>query len=1025
MTQGMNSTTTVQASYPRCSVTVYLTGTHTLATIYADSSNTPLANPFTANTNASWLFYSTTGTGVDVVMQGGTPLSFPSPFALTDLIPGGSGGGGGAPGGVNFDIQCKQDSFTFCGASIGTDSITKTNLAGSGWLNAAHQTPLGQFNYYRTNGVYSALMAQTGGGNNGIANAQSSANTNGMVEVSPDYADTEVMQFSPFISTQGLDKRDGSTYRLFRDPTQSYTTFDRSVWGTDPPLSGNYNKDHGLSISTNEGYGNTDDAGGAITSYGHGTVTANGYKPGLQSLGTKVLNCLHDEDCNVARTYVGYGGDVQSSGAEGIEHPDSTNRAEFKYIMGGGSIDQVTSTNQVHVGNHYGNIIAGTILEDTSVVRDTGCLIIAETPPVGSGYPRTVTTDPSCPHTQSNAWGQISVPVPQAANFKTGSPFTATVVLAHGSFSTSGGSACFVGYLQSEEAPYTATAASGGSQSVTFTLRHSSSNAPEFAVDGHCSAMRFLAERQSDGSGIISAPYYIVVGAPDTTHYWVLVSRGLLANSSSAPVMFGSQTAAYIPVPFPMTSTSRTSNIVTSTINNFNSQPSYRLIGTHNFIVSGCADSTFNVASVSLTASLAGDGTAITYTQPGSNANATTTGCSISLVGLNGFDVVGMAFVASVTNPAITPGSGTDGNNTPEIDGTYFLFPHDSALFAVGHTVEQPHAPRLGVSNLQFGTQASPGEAGTSRENNIESHSYDLWGNTGPGFVPYRYQFFQDPTGFQGNGGVHPPGNIWFQSTWIGQVWNDIPAPVGNGTVYRVHCPFFDCTKDQSYSLFTLDQNGGSVGVIGHNGFTKKLTLSSSGGVYLNTNVYVDGVGDPHMPTQVPGTNDNRGATTAFVQAAATALPRVTNIVTTSPIVGGPITTTGTISCPTCLVVGNVIHNDAANIQGTLFATATMLGPVFYEPNNALMQNIVIRLSGTISCTVAPTVEMMNLGTSPSTAYGGATSISTNPTGTSDGVYANGPALGVVMTAGHYYGFAFSAGTCVTAPTFDIVATVQ
>src|SRR5271170_2609570 len=77
-TQGMNSTTTVQASYPKCSVAVFLTGTVTLATIYSDNGVTPLANPFTANANASWLFYSASGVGVDVTLSGGTPIAFPS-----------------------------------------------------------------------------------------------------------------------------------------------------------------------------------------------------------------------------------------------------------------------------------------------------------------------------------------------------------------------------------------------------------------------------------------------------------------------------------------------------------------------------------------------------------------------------------------------------------------------------------------------------------------------------------------------------------------------------------------------------------------------------------------------------------------------------------------------------------------------------------------------------------------------------------------------------------------------------------
>lgn len=92
MTSGLSSSTTVQASYPQCTVTVYLTGTSTLANIFADGSGTPLANPFTANNNASWLFYAN-NTGYDAVLSGGVPNQFPAPFTLINVPAGGGGSG--------------------------------------------------------------------------------------------------------------------------------------------------------------------------------------------------------------------------------------------------------------------------------------------------------------------------------------------------------------------------------------------------------------------------------------------------------------------------------------------------------------------------------------------------------------------------------------------------------------------------------------------------------------------------------------------------------------------------------------------------------------------------------------------------------------------------------------------------------------------------------------------------------------------------------------------------------------------
>ena len=112
------------------------------------------------------------------------------------------------------------------------------------------------------------------------------------------------------------------------------------------------------------------------------------------------------------------------------------------------------------------------------------------------------------------------------------------------------------------------------------------------------------------------------------------------------------------------------------------------------------------------------------------------------------------------------------------------------------------------------------------------------------------------------------------------------------------------------------------------------------------------------------------------------------------------------------------------NIQPALFSTSTMLGPVYY---NSLFTGIIepfitVRLSGPISCSATPTVSIMDLGTSPSTSYGSATSMFSQATGTSDGVYQGAPTSPpVTITSGHYFGLSFSAGTCSTAPTIDVV----
>lgn len=100
---GLTSTNKFQNVIPHCSVTVYLTGTTTKATIYADAINTHLDNPFTADaltslTPGKWLFYAQDSVGYDVIGSGGdAPNIYPTPVVLgVDLKVGGGGGGGGS-----------------------------------------------------------------------------------------------------------------------------------------------------------------------------------------------------------------------------------------------------------------------------------------------------------------------------------------------------------------------------------------------------------------------------------------------------------------------------------------------------------------------------------------------------------------------------------------------------------------------------------------------------------------------------------------------------------------------------------------------------------------------------------------------------------------------------------------------------------------------------------------------------------------------------------------------------------------
>ena len=68
-TSGLVSVTPMQGSFPVCQITVYATGTTNLSTIYSTVTSTPLANPFCANLDGSFLLFAATSGLYDVTMS--------------------------------------------------------------------------------------------------------------------------------------------------------------------------------------------------------------------------------------------------------------------------------------------------------------------------------------------------------------------------------------------------------------------------------------------------------------------------------------------------------------------------------------------------------------------------------------------------------------------------------------------------------------------------------------------------------------------------------------------------------------------------------------------------------------------------------------------------------------------------------------------------------------------------------------------------------------------------------------------
>jgi Right handed beta helix region len=90
--QDSQSGEVVQASYPFCTVDVYMAGTTTHASLSSDLNSTPLSNPFTAGKNGLIEFYAPPGVFYDIVTSG---AGMPDSFKYNNVMVGDSNGSGG------------------------------------------------------------------------------------------------------------------------------------------------------------------------------------------------------------------------------------------------------------------------------------------------------------------------------------------------------------------------------------------------------------------------------------------------------------------------------------------------------------------------------------------------------------------------------------------------------------------------------------------------------------------------------------------------------------------------------------------------------------------------------------------------------------------------------------------------------------------------------------------------------------------------------------------------------------------
>lgn len=127
---------TLMETYPSCTITVYQTGTLTLASIFSDEIGTTKSNPFTANSDASWSFYIAQGR-YDIKFSG---TGIIVPFTLSDVfVESGGGGGGGAVTSVfgrTGDVVYQTGDVPYAGLNFTGSNFNSITTRSASDLNA-------------------------------------------------------------------------------------------------------------------------------------------------------------------------------------------------------------------------------------------------------------------------------------------------------------------------------------------------------------------------------------------------------------------------------------------------------------------------------------------------------------------------------------------------------------------------------------------------------------------------------------------------------------------------------------------------------------------------------------------------------------------------------------------------------------------------------------------------------------------------------------------------------------------------
>lgn len=224
VTGSQSSTTKVMRSYPNCTVTVYVSGTLTLASLFSNNGVTPQANPFSANAQGFGAFYAANGV-YDIQISGaglGSPYTFGavSLFDVLDYSPSANG--------PNLSVQYKYNGLLTGDANISWNPATQAmGIAGIANTPALF-VATGQI--VSANDSYQGYTTSTDGiVSRGQLILQNAGATRGGYLVIPP------ITYNPYDGAPCFDQWGNPVNQPLPLPGYSFGTFDAVIWNSPSP----------------------------------------------------------------------------------------------------------------------------------------------------------------------------------------------------------------------------------------------------------------------------------------------------------------------------------------------------------------------------------------------------------------------------------------------------------------------------------------------------------------------------------------------------------------------------------------------------------------------------------------------------------------------------------------------------------------------------------------------------------------------------------------------------------------------